>query len=94
MPPGNAYTRTTTDPSRWVRAVHDGLAVTLKSRTSVATQVEVRPFVATRRPLVASRIVRSVVILTRTDGLVTVTNGSPWFGRSNGVARLIHGSQR
>ena len=26
--------------------------------------------------------------------LVGVTNGSPWLGRSNGVARLTHGSQR
>ena len=66
----------------------------MKSRTFSASQVEVRPSVAIRRPLVASRSARSVVIRTRTDGLDTVTNGSPWFGRSNGVARLIQGSQR
>ena len=29
-----------------------------------------------------------------TRGLTGVTNGSPWLGRSKGVARLIHGIQR
>ncbi len=35
-----------------------------------------------------------VTIRTRTDRLVGVSNGSPWFGRSNGDRRLTHGSQR
>ncbi len=30
----------------------------------------------------------------RTNGLLGVTNGSPWFGRVNGVALLTQGSQR
>ena len=29
-----------------------------------------------------------------TRGLTGVTKGSPWFGRSKGVRRLIHGIQR
>ncbi len=37
---------------------------------------------------------RSVVTLTMTSGLTGVTNGSPWFGRVNGVVRLTHGIQR
>jgi hypothetical protein len=44
--------------------------------------------------LVAIRVERSVVIVTRTDGLEAVMKGSPWLARSNGRAALTHGSQR
>ena len=37
---------------------------------------------------------RSALMVTDTSGLTGVTNGSPWFGRVNGVARLTHGIQR
>src|SRR3954454_22353080 len=36
----------------------------------------------------------SVTKVTRTNGLTGVTKGSPWLGRSNGVARETHGIQR
>ena len=68
----------------------------MKSRTLRASYTLVRPsaLVATRLPDVASTSFRVVTIVTRTDGLDGVTNGSPWFGRLNGVLRLTHGSQR
>ena len=65
-----------------------------KSRTFVASNVVVRPLFATGSPVEAMTSVRSVVIATLTWGLVGVTNGSPWFGRSNGTSRLTHGIQR
>jgi hypothetical protein len=68
--------------------------VNAKSRTFVASNVWVSPLVATRSPVDAMTSVRSVVIATRTRGLVGVMNGSPWLGRSNGTSRLTHGIQR
>ena len=47
-----------------------------------------------RLPARRGRSGRSVISSTLTSRLETVTNGSPWFGRSNGTARLIHGIQR
>ena len=35
-----------------------------------------------------------VAILTSTERLDGVSNGSPWFGRSKAILRLTHGSQR
>jgi hypothetical protein len=62
----------------------------------VASNTVVRPFalVDTGSPVVARSRRRSLVIVTRTSRLVGVTNGSPWFGRSNVTRRLTHGSQR
>ena len=62
----------------------------------MAANVWVRPsaLTAVRSPLVARTSLREVVILTRTERLVGVSNGSPWFGRSNAILRLTHGSQR
>ncbi len=70
--------------------------MTVKSRISVATNVWRRPSGLTdvRVPLVARTNRREVSIRTVTDRLDGVTNGSPWFGRSNGVRRLTHGNQR
>ena len=73
------------EPTFSVRLVQDGLAATLKSRTFSASQVDVRPEAEMRRPLVAIQRRRSVLIVTRTDGLDAVTNGSPWLGRLNGA---------
>ena len=71
-------------------------AVTVKSRTSVAAKVWVRPsaLTETRSPVVASTSFWVVTIRTLTDRLVGVSNGSPWLGRSNAMRRLTHGSQR
>ena len=49
---------------------------------------------AVRVPVVATRIGRSVISVSRTCGLTGVTNGSPWLGRSNGVRLLTQGTQR
>ena len=46
------------------------------------------------RPVAATTSGRSVVSVRVTFGLTGVTNGSPWFGRSKGLARLTHGIQR
>ena len=82
------------EPTVVERVTKLGDAVIVKSRTLRASNVWIRPSVATFSPLVAKRSVRSGTIRTRTSGLVGVTNGSPRFGRSNGVLRLTHGSQR
>jgi hypothetical protein len=71
-------------------------AVTVKSRTCSASKTWVRPsaLMDTRSPVVARTSGRSVTILTRTDELVGVSNGSPWFGRSKAIRRLTQGNQR
>ena len=83
-------------PTRAVAVRKSVAAVTVKSRTWRASKVWERPSVltATWSPLVARTSLRSLSMRTRTSGLTGVTNGSPWLGRVNGVARLIHGSQR
>jgi hypothetical protein len=70
--------------------------VTVKSRTFVAVKVWVRrsALTAVRSPLVARTSFLDVVIVTRTERLVGVSNGSPWFGRSKAIFRLTQGSQR
>lgn len=65
-----------------------------KSRTFEAVKVVVAPSVLVGIPVVAYRSVRSAVTRTTTRGLVGVTKGSPKFGRSKGVRRDTHGSQR
>ena len=66
----------------------------MKSRTSRASKAIVGLVAVLCSPVVAQRMRRSLMTVTRTRGLTGVTNGSPWFGRLNGVARLIQGSQR
>jgi hypothetical protein len=66
--------------------------VTVKSRTFVAAKVWVRPSALTevRSPLVARTSGREVAILTTTERLDGVSNGSPWLGRSKAILRLTH----
>ena len=70
--------------------------MTVKSRTSLALNVWTRPSALTpvRSPVVASTSRWLVTIRTLTYGLVGVSNGSPWFGRSKAIRRLTQGSQR
>ena len=83
-------------PTYVVRVRKSGAAVIVTSRTLRASNVCVRPFADTdiRFAFTAKRSLRSVTILSCTSGLTGVTNGSPWFGRLNGVSRLTHGIQR
>ena len=78
------------------RVWKSGAAVIVTSRTLLASNRWVRPSALrkTRSPVVAMTSFRSVMTVNRTNELDGVTNGSPWFGRSNGVSRLTHGSQR
>src|SRR6478736_859646 len=66
------------------------------SRTLVAVNTWVSPSdeIEARAPVAAITTGTSVMYVTRTEGLTGVTNGSPWFGRSNGVRRETHGIQR
>ena len=71
-----------------------GAMTSATSRTSATSNDQAPPSSAGATPGEAMTIGRSVVTRTRTIGLVGVTNGSPWFGRSKGTARLTQGIQR
>jgi hypothetical protein len=70
--------------------------VIVTSRTFLASNHWIRPFedAFTRSAVEAITSRRSVSTRSFTDGLTGVTNGSPWFGRLNGVSRLTQGIQR
>ncbi|MFN8630473.1 MAG: hypothetical protein U0838_09190 [Chloroflexota bacterium] len=94
--PGRPTTRITVPLTVAWRVVASRDAVAMKSRTFAARNSAVRPSAEreTWRPVVAHRSGTSEVSTTWTAGLDGVTNGSPWLGRANGVAREIHGIHR